>query len=960
MNPALTMGRLAWCSFRTLRMLWLLCTLGVAALMLVVTAVATSQTYQGAFSFALWGLATWIPPVYVLAALATMFAGEREEGTNIWLQSLSPPLVLLVPVRIAFVAVTGLLLQLSLAGLAAGLSQFDKNFHTQDGWESIAIMTFLLLESVVIGWFWSLQTSKPLNGILLAAVSLILLNLGAVFANDIGRGFMNGTYGYRNDPLFNGPWGNAFGIWGWARILAYIGWFSLNTYLTGRWLSGRTWEWERLTTRWPRRPVRVAPIALIEESEPWQRVWSRLRWLEWQTIKNFLVMAAVASAISAISLLFTHNQREAHPTFAFILCWLAFPAAGLMAWQNEQTQNRFRALAYRGASPLALWVNKYVLWLLVTLLAVVMVVWTTFLMWQLFHVVHPERYPHWNGPPAAGRSGIAAWFWQTAAWGTLYLLTSYSLAFTCGQLFRKSVIALGSAMVLLIAYSLWFSLCIEIGFPTVVFLAPIPCWLIWISVSALPYWWLERTGWRTSYRRITELTGQVAFPGLLLLGAAGYRIWEVPSISVMMIQNPIHSSDTAGVSISANWQRIQYLLNQIRQPEATPKTVVLPDQQLLPGETSAVSKSWEDFLAANRETLVELRQQLLQTPVISRESARHHPFTDTLPIEALAALAIDELATGNPQDSVSSLQASFHLMGSYLAHANFLERRRAELTDATWRELVYAWAQHPQQTRETLTEGLNRVAEEMRFCQLDNSNLSAQYEFELEAELNSPTEYWFWERARSRRLLAVALANRVTYLEMVRSGAISTAAPPIQELAKSRLLSSWQQNPTLAKAWNFSTHWERWQSETTNMPSYVYGIPHHLGMFHMEERWRGMITVMALIGERRLTGHLPASIAEVAVMLRPELQYVLTDLFSGSYFQYEPHGLTAHELRKPRGIGPLIWSPTTLPISGSNGFSTSLQYSTINESSDIQQLQSGPLLFLIPPQTKPPAAEPKE
>ncbi|OYW20452.1 MAG: hypothetical protein B7Z55_07250, partial [Planctomycetales bacterium 12-60-4] len=115
MNATAMTNRLLWKEFRVLRLVWLMCAVGVTALMVLVTVIAESQPYPMDYAVGLWGLAIWVPPVYIFAALATMFAGEREEGTLVWLSVLAPPPGRLMVTKLLYVIVTGALLQGSLA-----------------------------------------------------------------------------------------------------------------------------------------------------------------------------------------------------------------------------------------------------------------------------------------------------------------------------------------------------------------------------------------------------------------------------------------------------------------------------------------------------------------------------------------------------------------------------------------------------------------------------------------------------------------------------------------------------------------------------------------------------------------------------------------------------------------------------------------------------------------------------
>ncbi|HUQ70379.1 MAG TPA: hypothetical protein VM165_12690, partial [Planctomycetaceae bacterium] len=84
------MSRMIWKEFYALRMVWIMCVLGVLCLNGILTVHASAYRWHG-FSTVFWGLAMVVPAAYIVACTAMTFSGEREDRTADWLVALAPP-----------------------------------------------------------------------------------------------------------------------------------------------------------------------------------------------------------------------------------------------------------------------------------------------------------------------------------------------------------------------------------------------------------------------------------------------------------------------------------------------------------------------------------------------------------------------------------------------------------------------------------------------------------------------------------------------------------------------------------------------------------------------------------------------------------------------------------------------------------------------------------------------------
>lgn len=937
MTTAMMTNRLLWKEFRVLRLVWLMCVSGVAALMLLVTVISESQSHPMDYAPALWGFAIWVPPVYILAALATMFAGEREEGTLVWLSVLAPSSGRLMVTKLLYVIATGAMLQGSLAVVAALLSQFDGNDRADGVLENLFVMSFLLVESVVWGWFWSLQTSKPLNAILYAAISLIAVNLGSIVITE--------ELGYRYSANWNGPWGNALGFWGWGRLILYTVVVSVSAQVCDRWLAGRPWDWGFVVRWWAaKRTTKTQDIAALEPREPWQREWQRLRWLEWQALRPFAWMIGAAALIAAVSLLFGEHPT---PAAAFIFCWLAPLVAGLMSWQGEQSQAQYRTLGLRGASSTALWWNKLAMWALAALAGAAFISLSNACCWHLLWFVSGGT--RWSSvirdlthtpQPYRSTGEIFGSILSILAYGA----TQYALAFTCAHLMKKTVVALGSTLIGTLVLTIWFYTCLGYGLPLWYFLAPIPLWLLWISASYLPAWWVENSTWHVSRQRGGELALLTVFPVGLLSLAAGYRIWEVPYVDTSTLQFDSAPATNTALTVNINaWNHVADLVEGLRgQPE------LIVNDATLDG-TEMAKLDLDPWIAANREGLKALRDKVLgemgmysQSAIWRRvQGSRFHNWQ--LPVDALAKLAIEELAAGRPEESVEWLRASFRLFGVRQSYADLQTSYMLTRSDEEWRGLVYDWAQHPRQAVETLKLGLNAAASELRFSKCEAGTLLTQYE----VERHTPS-FWPWEVARHERVVAVAAINRWTYLHEIRAGVRLPSHAPSEYRDSWIYLNGRWELPNRA-AWEFRDSDDHWQYPFTG-PYFcrVEGLDPFTTTFmqELESRMRATITVMSIVGYRRLHGELPATLGPLESFFDPQHRSVLKDIWTGRGFGYDPRAMDLGTY--PPGAtfeSPFLWTAGSRQIESRDQVVAELRPRTSRDDS----LRSGVRVYRIPP-----------
>ncbi len=923
MNANVTFQRLMWKEYRALRQLWAMCGLGGTLLMLVVLAIGESSEHSQGYSAIFWAFTVWVPPVYVLAALSTMFAGEREEGTLVWLTTLSPRLPSVLTSRLLFVLLTGIGLQIWYAVIALAFSQFDDHHGESyvDAEENLRILSFLLVESLAYGLLWSLQTNRPLNAILYAATTIVLVNSGAAMLVDV----LGGRYSVKPDDFLD----YTFSFWGWARCLIVLVVLALDWRLAEQWLHGHPWDWEWVAQWWSRRRVQAgtesttATVATLpaNAAEPWRRAWQRLRWLEWQGILAYAWIVLALALLSCGSILFRFDRQPPTLGFCLVFCWIAIIVAGLMSWHGEQSQQRFRTLVRLGVSPSALWVNKLLCWFAAAIVASVFIWGLTAALWSVLAWSAPGRPYHYL---------LTMWRQTRASPAAAEIITTiigvyglmFPVAFVASQLFRRTVIAFGAALIGCSLLMGWIVIGSTAGLPWQVFYAPIPLWLLWISWSSLPAWWTERTSWWVSRRRAATLALQGLFPVMLPALAAGYLVWEVPTITVTdpsVAGDPSTSINadlfSGAQNVRTEWNRLLILMQELPPlpPEVQAKGPVVDDVALhfhaaaLTHLGLTPTEAREAFVRTNREQLKLITDQTLKLTTLAVENApsKRSRYLGYVPMLVYAAQA--SLTAGEPDESLRYLQAAARLGGMVQRFTPTVVI--SPLVDPSiqdTRDEMIRWAQHPQQTEEILRRGLQLCAAELRYWQTQPEEL---YLHHLQERSLNRGAYWPWDRARAQKLADVMHINRATYLSTARLGSRRPGLSASLQHDYLRWMGYDDNDPRL-RAWQYQPPQYRYFQDPRFTP--VLGLDHNtvICLHQAENQYRATLAQMAVVGYRRIHGSLPPSLWDVEPWLGP-YSFAMRDVWTGTNFGYVPTGfpLTAPQFTPDSAYRqPLLWS----------------------------------------------------
>lgn len=720
-SPAL--GRLVWKEYRQLRTLWLGCCLGTFGLMLIIA--ITLIMNRSTFAEEAASLTFWIPFVYLIAGAAIQYAGETEERTAFHLIQLAPSLRVLLTGKVGFLIVSATILQIALFAFAGILALFDRHANpafdlARDAGFLVSVFIVMYVHVTLWAMFWSLLVDKALVAVVFAVVLLLPLEITLQF------------FAMPGNP------GTASG-WNWLVSVLAVHFvvdsmlMVIVVFLAHGWLNGRPAPLSIVPIRLPRPKRRLTERTLARTEEApqgWQRVWHRLRWLEWQTLRAFLFWSAILAipVVLLIVVLGPGNSRNL-AAMALILPW-SCALLGVFAWRNEQLNHSYRQLVFRGASPLALWLNKFLCWGVLPIgagsLVAVAIPWMGDDVAQIlrFHDVDLDRIS-------------AHWFFAACL--------SFSIGFFGGSTQRRSLLALGVVLGFGYAAFLWVMAVTYAPLPANLFLWPLPVLFLYVSWRHLPNWWLERSGPWVWLPRAAEITlGCLALMG----GGIAWRIYEIPDRS--RNANEIVSVYMAGApTFSSNWTRFEELVKAI---------MASPESDAAEGPVTVDDAK---RIEANQEKLRELRDLLLKDPTLWRQPNREMVTPD--PARLLLLMAMREVEDGRPEASTDWIRAAFNDLRIVQAHAplgGYFSKQ--VVTDFAWH--LSQWARDPrvsQELRDTTFDLVERDQKQQPGIGLQPLvHDYVQYRVNKDAELHSWTTRLNWEWARDRRLSQLALSNQ--------------------------------------------------------------------------------------------------------------------------------------------------------------------------------------------------------
>lgn len=896
MNTTL-LYRLVWKETRALRALWL-SLLGLG-LLLSVAVVCFGDRHGLYRAMLLFNFAAWIPAVYSLALVAMAFAGEREEGTDQLLSRLAAPPLALLSVKLSLNLLSTIVLFAALSVPAWALDSSSVR-ASPAFFQSMHLLTLMWWVGLLTwGLFFSLLFRRVMPCLIAATVATgtTLLLVPVMFLrHDLNDAIVH-LSAVAGLLLICSVW--LVQTWDenrWPRLIEWL--FRIGNRLS-RWrlrinlqsLDAATPT--NISTIKTRRSVlqtnlgscsellrlflRLFGLCQPDEWLPaWRREVRRLLWLEWRSAWKVSLGLVVAGSSVLIALVSTSGSQTdlklAMSILPLVLATVIF-VLGVWSFHGEQREQHFRFFATHGASPIAMWVVKHVVWLSCAIVAVVTLLCISAMVSEkailekeimegdMRNVVEATRDRHmgWNGVNPVEPLNRFVFCLSNATKTSLDFvhnpkdLPSYRplialvvlslgrgliaawLCFSVGQLVslmipRAVTSVLVGLLVLGVTVAWWYVISMLLV-PLAIAVLPLLVGLLAAAWGRMSDWLEERSGWR----RWLRLAVTVMAPAVLaFVGMAVYRVYEVPFVELPWQSTGLMTSTAEARKTGEDWVRLSERLESPWGSEDAPKNMIGEDHvPVLDMDINRIEEAhWHgfaerDWLTKNSEILEEAMQLAKRSGCVmpkswswidQRKNQQLGRVAMLLKMSALESLANHRLDEAM-QRALALYQFGIHLgrdlwnCGRLVQHAGL--------------HVLREWAMSGDQTTESLLTALGRsksetshpVAQLVRaegvFAVDPQELLRAEYAYSAEMQDQRwrdavAVQRWlFWEQWREERLLNVLAAEGAANL---RRAMRHNPSPHLRILDESydRLLQNVEEDSD--GTWN--TRGQRWQKTT--------------------------------------------------------------------------------------------------------------------------------------------------
>ncbi|MHC4401719.1 MAG: hypothetical protein ACYTG0_18770 [Planctomycetota bacterium] len=857
--------RLVWKEYRLQRAFWI--AMAVLTVLLQLAVLAFIPPVDDRVS-SLFAVALALPAFYALGSASILFATEHETGTYAFQRGLPVGPMWPLVAKSAFTVASTLAMIGVLWTLAAVLAGWEwPRAATHRGlW---AVFGFGAVEGLAWGMLFSLVTGRPLKAAVLAAVT------ASVSVHFIVAG--SGPQ-YQLRPYLDALPDRALVV----AILAL--W---DVWLGCRWFDERTRRSGAASAAG--RVGHVPGEAQAVVPAGWHVPGGSFARLLWQQLRQSAGMLAVTAAlvgpvvfIGASWWLRHQHLKNTYPSlggFFFDVFQLAAlsaaPLMGTCVFLGDQRGCGFRFLVERGVRPGWVWLSRQLVWLIPALVVGGLTL-SVFVPWM-------RDFPETDT-------------WIERLGVSLGLVT---VGFACGQLasmfFRSGVLAGFLSLVLAGLLCVWAGLMRFLGVPWLCSVLPIPAVLFGATWLRSPHWMLERNtvkGW-------LRVGVSLVVPAVVVFGSViAYRVYSIPAVdpgfSVEEYTRPAapEARATADVYHRAMGLLVSFLEVRHSRTDLEPKGSE-------PGEPlTELERAW---LAANEESLslaMEASQRAECDFVHLRDADPRSRLVDLRSrLIGSSSYLGDLLVVGARQrECDGDLDAAWERYRAVLWFTAHLRRRSGVSDLAGWIEReVYPclpfWAIHREQTADRIRAVIAELEMLAEASPIPHDPVKAEYLWArrfLASErpfsetmdkvtgcrIGWPTlaPLWLpWENARARRVLDLATARRIEWLDGIERAVADDA-----DLTRAELVYDREEVEGLV---DISPWLRRFVYRSVEFAAAEW--------VHLEARRRAARVQLALAGWQIEHGRLPEKLDE---LVGPYLNQMPLDPFTGKPFRYFPEG----------------------------------------------------------------------
>lgn len=878
-------ARLFWKEYRTQRSVWLALLAGTVLLQ-VVLAVSLGPRLLGPGAIV---LALVLSACYAAACAGILFAGEREEETDLCLRQLPLRAVPLLGAKLLF-AVTMVPAFVGAALLGAwAVSEYSRIPTGEALTRQIEFFARAVAGSLVWGLFFSLLMRRVLVVVLCTAISeLVVVAIASNIAQDHPhRAYFAILAGVACMDLWLGlRWAAGDVVLPLPRVRLFA----------GRPERAASPRWEKLLAWGARRGTQSS------------RTCAALCWRELRAAAPFCTWWALLGVL-LVDLLPRLFGIPSH-----VLFLAATPAVcGLMVGLPDQRRQTYRFLSERGVPAATVWFSKQAVWLaLAVAIVAVFAAWDTGTPGRIRGAGSGEDY-RGVGPVAEilrhaihlpyvalqipmDTAADRALRWNFAA---ALCLTLFAVGQLASLWIRRAVLAAVAALIGAVLLGVGLTALVKSDVPLT--LGAWPVALAWLAGT-----WLLSARWLRGDNSWRTRLGQWAWVVLPVVGvataSASYRAHQAPLVSPGF-QWPAHEyqRDQFDRAQSQPWQELLFSLQR--------------KSRLAPSEARAHEES--------ADAIADRVLALGQAPVAGRRNLDPlllRPGDDYALVHLGAAVA-----DSARRKEGAGLESSWNEILAGLRVTRILARQCADWQ--TWSAALVSrsrlltetrrWAAHPGQTPESLRSALESLTEETREPILAHDMLKNRYIFyrqllehrgrawDKDETLRIPgaqsqpafvcASLPVFERERIQRLISLATSRSLG--ESVQAG--GSFPHPLQ-------LARWRASTPLLPP--------DFHAELTGVQSYPQAAVDELKICQTQAYAARIVLALELY---RLTrGAYPESLD---ALVGPDVPVLPHDPFSASsgWFGYAPEGFPA-----PVFILPGQFVPRDVPLLWSTGLHT--------------------------------------
>jgi hypothetical protein len=584
--------------------------------------------------------------------------------------------------------------------------------------------------------------------------------------------------------------------------------------------------------------LRPLGLCLPDEWLPtWRREGRRLLWLEWRSAWKVSLGLAVAGSGVLIALVMTSGSqtdlRFAISILPLTLAMVVF-VLGVWSFHGEQREQRFRFFATHGASPIALWVVKHVVWLSCAILTVVVLLSVATLVsekailekeilespmrsvieatrdirigWNEMNHVEPlnrfifclSNVTKTSLDEVFDRKDLPS-SWPLISLVVLSMgrgLIAIWLCFAVGQLVSlvipRAVTSMLVGLLVLGVMVAWWLVISLFRVPLVIAVLPVLIGLLAAAWGRMSDWLEERSGWRRWLRLAATIMAPMLFA---FVGMAAYRVYEIPAVVLPWRSTGWITSTAAARQTGEDWVRLSERLESSWESEVNEDNHHRVSTMTL---NRIAHAQWEGFehrewLTKNAGLLNEAMQLAKLSDCILPKSwssfeVRHREQLGRVAM-LLKMSAFESLANHRLEEALQRALALYQF-GLQLRHAHGngeqwhrgLDVQRAAL------HVLREWAMCGDQTIESLLAALGKskigtshpiaqlVRAEGQFAVDPQERLRVEYDYSVEMSdlswrnADALHRWAFWEQWREERLLRVLAAEGTASIQRATRG----------------------------------------------------------------------------------------------------------------------------------------------------------------------------------------------